>query len=92
MTTPANVGEAAGENHGADRRGGALRPLAMRTITVAVAGTPNSGKSTLINHLLGSELLATGEVRSSDQRGRHTTRHRQLVPLPGGGLVLARRS
>jgi ribosome biogenesis GTPase len=54
----------------------------------ALLGSSGAGKSTLINHLLGSEVLATGAVRASDQRGRHTTRHRQLVPMPGGGLLI----
>jgi ribosome biogenesis GTPase len=45
------------------------------------------GKSTLANRLLGEELLATGDVRK-DGRGRHTTTHRELVILPGGGLLL----
>jgi len=56
--------------------------------TGALLGSSGAGKSTLINHLLGSDVLATGAVRASDQRGRHTTRHRQLVPLPGGGLLI----
>lgn len=56
--------------------------------TGALLGSSGAGKSTLINHLLGSELLATGAVRASDQRGRHTTRHRQLVRLPEGGLLI----
>jgi len=56
--------------------------------TGALLGSSGSGKSTLINALLGEERLATGHVRASDSRGRHTTRHRQLVPLPGGGLLI----
>lgn len=56
--------------------------------TGALLGSSGAGKSTLINHLLGHELLATGQVRPSDQRGRHTTRHRQLVRLPWGGLLI----
>jgi ribosome biogenesis GTPase len=56
--------------------------------TGTLLGSSGAGKSTLINHLIGSEMLATGEVRASDQRGRHTTRHRQLVLLPGGGLLI----
>jgi ribosome biogenesis GTPase len=56
--------------------------------TAALLGSSGVGKSTLVNALAGSELLATREIRSADGRGRHTTTHRQLVLLPEGGLVL----
>ena len=56
--------------------------------TVAVLGSSGVGKSTLINRLLGEERLATNTVRESDQRGRHTTTHRELVALPGGALLI----
>jgi ribosome biogenesis GTPase len=56
--------------------------------TGALLGSSGAGKSTLINALLGEDRLATKAVRASDSRGRHTTRHRQLVPLPGGGLLI----
>jgi ribosome biogenesis GTPase len=55
--------------------------------TAALLGSSGVGKSTLVNALVGEELLATQDLRD-DGRGRHTTTHRQLVPLPGGGLVL----
>ena len=55
--------------------------------TAALLGSSGVGKSTLVNALVGEELLATKEIRE-DGRGRHTTSHRQLVPLPDGGLVL----
>ena len=55
--------------------------------TAALLGSSGVGKSTLVNALVGSDLLATQEIRE-DGRGRHTTTHRQLVPLPEGGLVL----
>jgi len=55
--------------------------------TVALLGSSGVGKSTLANHLLGHEHLATGELRA-DGRGRHTTTRRELVPVPGGGLLL----
>jgi ribosome biogenesis GTPase len=45
------------------------------------------GKSTLINALLGEERLDTQEIRA-DGRGRHTTTRRELIVLPGGGLVI----
>lgn len=56
--------------------------------TVCFIGSSGVGKSTLINRLVGSELLATREVREEDSRGRHTTTHRQLVPLTNGGFVI----
>ena len=46
------------------------------------------GKSTLVNRLAGNEALKTAETRASDERGRHTTTHRQLFILPGGGILL----
>ncbi len=52
--------------------------------TVAVVGSSGVGKSTLINRLLGEEVLATGAVREEDEKGRHTTTHRQLLPVPLG--------
>ena len=57
-------------------------------VTAAFVGSSGAGKSTLINALLGEERLATGAVRAADGRGCHVTTHRQLVRLPGGGLVL----
>jgi ribosome biogenesis GTPase len=56
--------------------------------TVALLGSSGVGKSTLINHLAGVDLLKVQTVRAGDDRGRHTTTHRELVLLPAGGLVL----
>jgi ribosome biogenesis GTPase / thiamine phosphate phosphatase len=55
--------------------------------TVALLGSSGVGKSTLVNHLSGREVLATQAVRA-DGRGRHTTTHRELVQLPGGAMLL----
>lgn len=55
--------------------------------TVALLGLSGAGKSTLVNLLAGAEILATGAVRR-DGSGRHTTTHRELVLLPGGGLLI----
>ncbi|HZT16895.1 MAG TPA: ribosome small subunit-dependent GTPase A [Gaiellaceae bacterium] len=56
--------------------------------TGVLLGSSGVGKSTLVNALAGTEVLATQEVRAGDDRGRHTTTHRQLLVLPGGGVVL----
>jgi ribosome biogenesis GTPase / thiamine phosphate phosphatase len=56
--------------------------------TVALLGSSGVGKSTLINRLLGQDLLTTAPVRQKDGRGRHTTTHRELILLPGGGIVI----
>ncbi len=56
--------------------------------TGALLGSSGVGKSTLINALTGTASLKTAAVRPSDSRGRHTTRHRQIVVLPGRGLLI----
>jgi ribosome biogenesis GTPase len=56
--------------------------------TIALLGSSGVGKSTLINRLLGSERQPTRAVLSGDSRGRHTTTSRELIPLPGGALVI----
>ena len=50
--------------------------------TGALLGSSGVGKSTLVNALIGEDLLKTREVRAHDSRGRHTTRHRHLIVLP----------
>lgn len=55
--------------------------------TVALLGSSGVGKSTLVNHLLGEEVMKTGAVRD-DGRGRHTTTRRELIVLPHGGAVI----
>ena len=66
----------------------AVRACIDEGMTVALVGSSGAGKSTLVNALLGQERMRTGEVRASDGRGCHITTHRQLVLLPGGGLLL----
>lgn len=65
-----------------------IRKVIQPGLTAAFVGSSGAGKSTLVNALLGEKLMATGEVRASDGRGRHVTSHRQLVLLPDGGLLL----
>ena len=56
--------------------------------TAGFLGSSGVGKSTLINRLLGREVQRTGEVREGDDRGRHTTTHRELFRAPTGGLLI----
>jgi len=56
-------------------------------VTGALVGPSGVGKSTLVNALVGEDILATGGLRS-DGTGRHTTTRRQLVLLEGGGLLV----
>jgi ribosome biogenesis GTPase len=55
--------------------------------TVALIGSSGVGKSTLINRILGTARQEVGEMREDD-KGRHTTTHRELFVLPQGGLVI----
>lgn len=64
-----------------------LRELLGSNRTAALIGSSGVGKSTLVNHLTGSDLLLTTATRRDDV-GRHTTTHRELVRLPGGGVLI----
>jgi ribosome biogenesis GTPase / thiamine phosphate phosphatase len=66
----------------------ALRGLLPPGTTTALIGPSGSGKSSLINALLGGERQATGAVRVSDAKGRHTTTRRELLELPGGACLI----
>ena len=56
--------------------------------TAALIGESGAGKSSLVNALLGGEIVETGEVRSGDRRGRHTTVTREMLLCPDGGLLV----
>ena len=55
--------------------------------TLCLVGKSGAGKSTLANALLGEEAMAVSEVRR-DGKGRHTTTHRQLITMRGGGVLI----
>jgi ribosome biogenesis GTPase / thiamine phosphate phosphatase len=65
----------------------ALAPYLQPGRTVVLLGSSGVGKSTLLNRLAGAEVMRTRAV-AADGTGRHTTVHRELVPLAGGGLVI----
>ncbi|MCA1562825.1 MAG: ribosome small subunit-dependent GTPase A [Acidobacteria bacterium] len=56
--------------------------------TAALLGSSGVGKSSIVNGLIGQDLLRTRDVRESDSRGRHTSSSRQLVLLPGEGILI----
>ena len=64
-----------------------IMPYITEGRTVAFVGSSGVGKSTLINRLLGEERLATDGLRNDD-KGHHTTTHRELLFLPGGAMVI----
>ena len=64
-----------------------IMPYITQGRTVAFVGSSGVGKSTLINRLLGEERLATGGLRNDD-KGHHTTTHRELLFLPNGAMVI----
>jgi ribosome biogenesis GTPase len=66
----------------------ALRNYLTKGNTAAFLGSSGVGKSALINSLLGVEKQETGEVRQDNRMGRHTTTKRELILLPGGGIVI----
>lgn len=65
-----------------------LRDTLASGCTVSLLGPSGVGKSTLVNLLAGETVAVTGEVRSGDRKGRHTTVRRELFRIPGGAILL----
>lgn len=65
-----------------------LQHILAGSKTGALLGSSGVGKSSLINALSGSQLMAVQDIREDDSKGRHTTTHRELVKLPTGGLLI----
>jgi ribosome biogenesis GTPase / thiamine phosphate phosphatase len=65
-----------------------LLPYISDHRTAVLIGPSGAGKSTLINALLGEQRQVTREVRVSDGRGRHATVARELIQMPGGGVLI----
>ena len=66
----------------------ALRARLQPGTTAVLLGSSGVGKSTLVNRFAGRELMVVNETRLDDDEGRHTTSHRELILLPGGGVVI----
>ena len=84
---PAGTAVAAINGKDADSVAALASYLAPAT-TAALVGSSGAGKSTLTNTLLGEERMATAATRAGDDRGRHTTTHRSLLPLPCGACLI----
>ncbi|GAA3111291.1 ribosome biogenesis GTPase [Kribbella aluminosa] len=65
----------------------AVRELLAGDATLALLGSSGAGKSSLVNALAGVELLDVQDIRE-DGKGRHTSVRRELIVLPGGGVVI----
>lgn len=66
----------------------ALKPHLQPGQTVALLGSSGVGKSTITNQLIGTAVQTVQPVRQGDDRGKHTTTHRELIVLPTGGLIM----
>jgi ribosome biogenesis GTPase / thiamine phosphate phosphatase len=66
----------------------ALQPYLQPGQTIALLGSSGVGKSTITNQLKGNAVQTVQAVRVGDDRGKHTTTHRQLIPLPCGALII----
>jgi ribosome biogenesis GTPase len=66
----------------------ALIPYLTQGQTVALLGSSGVGKSTITNQLAGKAIQSVQAVRQGDDRGKHTTTHRELIILPSGGLLM----
>ena len=56
--------------------------------TICLMGSSGAGKSTLLNAITGEEIMKTSSIRESDDTGRHTTTHRQLIELENGVSII----
>lgn len=59
----------------------------LKNNVTVVCGPSGAGKSTLINKLCGSEVMQTGEISQKSSRGKHTTRHSELIGVENGFIV-----
>lgn len=56
--------------------------------TAALLGSSGVGKSSLVNAICGDQTMTVQTIREDDAKGRHTTTHRELIPLPAGGVLI----
>lgn len=56
--------------------------------TIVCLGSSGIGKSSLVNALSGQEIMKINDIREGDDKGKHTTTHRQLILLPSGAMMI----
>jgi ribosome biogenesis GTPase / thiamine phosphate phosphatase len=72
------------QNEGLDQ----LQPYLQEGQTAALLGSSGVGKSSIVNRLIGETVMNVQDIRTGDDRGRHTTTHRELIVLKQGGLII----
>ncbi|WP_371812542.1 ribosome small subunit-dependent GTPase A [Sporosarcina sp. Marseille-Q4063] len=65
-----------------------LTALLKNNKTAALLGSSGVGKSSIMNAICGSEMMAVQGIREDDAKGRHTTTHRELIKIPTGGILI----
>ncbi len=65
-----------------------VKSLIKKGKTYCLLGSSGVGKSTLLNALMSEEVMATREISTSVNKGKHTTSHRELFILEGGGIII----
>jgi len=56
--------------------------------TVSFIGSSGVGKSSIINALMGEDVMFVSDIRTADKRGKHTTTHREMLLFPEGGILI----
>ncbi|WP_414043817.1 ribosome small subunit-dependent GTPase A [Macrococcus sp. EM39E] len=74
--------------HDSDDNIETLRNYIKENKTGTLVGSSGVGKSTLINRIIGKEMMDTGEIRYTDNKGKHKTTHRELLLLDDGGILI----
>ncbi len=65
-----------------------LKNLIKKGKTYCLLGSSGVGKSTLMNNLLGLDVMKTDSISASTNKGKHITSHRELVVLESGGIII----
>ena len=66
----------------------AIRQYLQQGVTFAFVGSSGVGKTSIINGLMGSQLLKTNTIRETDSKGRHTTTRRELIIMDNGSILI----